>query len=93
MATRKEVTTHTVTILQEDMEAFLQANLKNLDVTTAEIREPVVKDGRSIEVVFPISVDYLNSFLHIFIPDLPEQYKSEILFGNGNLIARITWNT
>lgn len=88
------VTTHTVTIYQSDFLAWLSASAASLILSSAELRFPVVNDGRKLEIIFPVSQNFLDTFLRKTIDNLPQfgLYKLNVV-NDDTIVGYITWQT
>lgn len=89
------VTTHTIIVYQSDFLDWLAAHASDIPLTKGEIRQPLIPDGRSLDLVFPIDQTYLDAFLRGIIQDLPSigSYNVQPISTNNGGIGRITWTT
>jgi hypothetical protein len=93
-----DTTTHntvTVSIAAADLQAWIAAHAADLKPEHASLRRPGPGAPRGstapLELVWPISRNYLDAFLRGVIPNLPQAYSVQPVVGDADVVARVVW--
>ena len=89
-----QTNTKTLTVVEitpAELSAWIAAHIPNLTADAATVKNAQGNAKARLDISWGITKDYLDTFLKTVIPNLPDKYNVQMVDGNKDVAARVSW--